>query len=81
MDQQIEAISEIEDSSDHKWVGALADFVFPLRPFERTNLIRFPKVNALAEPIVFLSAAGKRNSPVHDLHSNTAVAPVIANHK
>ena len=80
-DQQIEAISEIDDSSYHKWIGALADFVFPLRPFERADLIRIPKVNALAEPIVFLGAAGKRDGPVHDLHSNTAVASVIADYK
>lgn len=78
---QIEAVSEVDNSAHHGRVRVIATLDLPLGPLKGALGIRLPKVGAWAKPIEItvtlknVDVAG--DSPIGDV----SVAPVVTEHK
>ena len=74
---EIQAAAQINHRSNYKWFPAGTARLFSLRPFQRASRVIFPKIDARAEPMVFLSTRCERLVLSDDAFSEFTVAAVI----
>ncbi|MBA3708474.1 MAG: hypothetical protein H0W83_06620 [Planctomycetes bacterium] len=81
--EQVQAVTEIENGSDHKWVLDLLPtwtWVFGTRlcPGQRAILIPFPEVESVTEPIVIVLALQHGLAISQDGFTDRSIAPMEA---
>ena len=82
--RQIETHAEIDDSADDRrcgdsgWSSGAASKLS--RKIKATKGIRFPEINAMPKPIIFVGTRGE-TVPCKDSLGHGCIAPVVAEHK